>query len=161
MKQLLYTAVFCAIFQLFPVSAPRADDAVILTIDGKVAASQSVDFTREQLEAMPMSTIVTTTPWHDGATTFEGVPLSVLMERVGAKGERAVVFALNNYSVDIPVEEFDAYGPILALKRNGQYMPISDKGPLFVIYPFDQRPELKNELHYTRSVWQVRSISIE
>lgn len=161
MKQALYIAVFWAISLLLPASALRADDAVILTVDGKLAANHPVDFTRSQLEAMPMNTIVTTTPWHDGAITFEGVPLSALMKHVGATGNRAVVFALNNYSADIPVDEFDAYEPILALKRNGEYMPISDKGPLFVVYPFDQYPELKNELHYTRSVWQVRAISIE
>jgi hypothetical protein len=40
-------------------------------------------------------------------------------------------------------------------------MPVSDKGPFFIIYPFDSFEELKNELYYSRSAWQVRSITIE
>jgi hypothetical protein len=40
-------------------------------------------------------------------------------------------------------------------------MPVSDKGPLFIIYAFDASQELKSELFYSRSAWQVRRITIE
>jgi hypothetical protein len=50
---------------------------------------------------------------------------------------------------------------ILALKRNGEYMPVRDKGPLFVIYPFDSKPELKTQTYYGRSVWQVAKIVVK
>jgi len=40
-------------------------------------------------------------------------------------------------------------------------MSVRDKGPLFVIYPFDSKAELKSEQYYSRAAWQVRSITIE
>ncbi|WVT76298.1 hypothetical protein QM996_29310 (plasmid) [Sinorhizobium chiapasense] len=49
----------------------------------------------------------------------------------------------------------------MALKQDGRYMEVADKGPLFVIYPFDDKPELKSEIYFSRSVWQVRTITIE
>jgi hypothetical protein len=39
-------------------------------------------------------------------------------------------------------------------------MPVRDKGPLFVIYPYDSRPELKSQLYYGRSAWQVSKLVI-
>ena len=66
---------------------------------------------------------------------FEGVSLDKLMKAVGANGERVVAVALNDYSSEIPIEDFAKYKTILALKRDGEYMPVRDKGPLFVVYP--------------------------
>ena len=72
-----------------------------------------------------------------------------LMKRVGASGERVLADALNDYSTEIPVEDFANYSVILALKRNGEYMPVRDKGPLFIVYPFDSNPELKSQNFYS------------
>ena len=63
--------------------------------------------------------------------------------------------ALNDYSTDIPVEDFRKYEVLLALKRDGAYMPVKDKGPLFIVYPYDSDPELKHQRFYSRSAWQV------
>ena len=35
-----------------------------------------------------------------------------------------------------------------------------DKGPLFVIYPFDLDSNLYNEVIFGRSVWQVASVTV-
>jgi hypothetical protein len=136
----------------------------ILTISGKVATTNKegeAQFDRPMLEALGMVTVETTTPWYTGKVKFEGVPLDKLMKQVGASGERAVVVALNDYSSEIPIEDFAKHNVILALKRNGQYMPVSDKGPLFIIYPFDSTPELKSQTFYSRSVWQVAKIIVK
>jgi hypothetical protein len=136
----------------------------ILTISGKVATTNKegeAQFDRPMLEALGMVTVETTTPWYTGKVKFEGVPLDKLMKQVGASGERAVVVALNDYSSEIPIEDFAKHNVILALKRNGQYMPVSDKGPLFIIYPFDSKPELKSQTFYSRSVWQVAKIIVK
>ncbi|UUP18856.1 molybdopterin-dependent oxidoreductase [Nitratireductor thuwali] len=152
-------AAFVSILVLAAPPEAAAQDAVVLTIDGAIEGG-SIDYTIEQLEQMPSATIATSTPWEDGVVSFEGVPMAALMEAVGAKGTAVRVVALNNYRTDIPLADFTDYGVILAFKRNGDYMPIADKGPLFVIYPFDDRPSLKTELHYARSAWQVRRITV-
>jgi hypothetical protein len=136
----------------------------ILTVSGKITTTNkdnTAQFDRAMLESIGMETIETTTPWYTGPVKFEGVSLDKLMKRLGASGERAVFVALNDYSSEIPVEDFAKYNVILALKRNGEYMPVRDKGPLFVIYPFDSKPELKNQTFYGRSVWQVAKIVVK
>ena len=134
---------------------------IVLTIDGKTQGEKAFEFSLADLEAMPSATVTTDTPWYDNAVTFTGVRLADLMAVVGADGETAYVVALNDYAVEVPIADFEAFGVILALKADGAYMPIDDKGPLFVIYPFDANPELKSEEYFIRAVWQVKSITIE
>ncbi|WP_051440680.1 hypothetical protein [Ensifer aridi] len=138
-----------------------AGDNVILTINGKMTGSSPLNLSRAKLEAIGGATIATTTPWHDGVITFEGVPLSKLMEKVGANGKTAFVVALNDYATEIPPSDFSDHGVILELKQNGRYVDVADKGPLFVIYPYDDKPELKSEVYFSRSAWRVRTITIE
>ncbi len=152
--------LFLASRQLIGPPGP-APEPVILTIEGKIAESGRIELRRSDIEALGLSTIRTTTPWHDGVQTFEGVPMTTLMDRIGAKGSKIEVVALNKYRTAIPVEDFARHGPILALKRNGNYMEVRDKGPLFIIYPYDAKAELKSEQYFARSAWQVRAIDVQ
>jgi len=154
-------AIFAATALVAISSLPAAAEDVILTIDGAIAGGVAVDMTRADLEALGSASIETKTPWHDGAVTFEGVPLQALLEQIGATGDTLSVVALNNYRSEMPVEDAEKYGVILALKQDGAYMPVSDKGPLFVVYPFDTDPALNSEVYFARSAWQVRSITVE
>lgn len=155
----LPAVVAVAVFMALPAYAQT--EPVILTIDGAIEGGKPVDFTMSQLEALGTETIVTSTPWTEGTPTFEGVPMSVLLEHVGAKGETADVMALNNYQTAIPVADFTAYPVILATKMDGEYMTVRNKGPLFIMYPFDAVPELQTELYLSRAAWQVRTITIK
>ena len=87
--------------------------------------------------------------------------MSALLEHVGATGEVAEVLALNDYRTTIPVSDFMDYPVILALKQDGEYMSVRNKGPLFIIYPFDDFDELQADIYYSRSAWQVRRITIK
>lgn len=136
----------------------------ILTISGKIAVTNkdgTAQFDRPMLEALGMTTVETTTPWYEGKVKFEGVSLDKLMKQLGATGQRVAVVALNDYTTEIPMEDFRKYNVILALKRDGEYMPVRDKGPLFIIYPFDSNPELKTQTYYVRSAWQVARIDVK
>jgi hypothetical protein len=147
-------------FAVIVLSQPSNAGQVVLSIDGAVAGGH-VDMTLEQIEALGLEKIETTTPWHDGKVDFEGVPLQRLLEKVGAEGAALVIVALNDYRTQVPVDDAARYGVILASRKEGHTMPVSDKGPLFLIYPFDTYPELRNEVYYSRSAWQVRSITVE
>jgi hypothetical protein len=151
---LLFTAAIPSV--ALAQSAP-----VILTIDGKISGGVPIDFTASELEAIGSDQIVTATPWHEGTPVFEGVPMETLLSHVGAEGEEADVLALNNYRTTIPLTDFMTYPVLLALKQDGQYMSVRNKGPLFIIYPFDDFEELRTDLYQSRSAWQVRSITIK
>lgn len=136
----------------------------ILTIEGKIRqtnADGKAQFDREMLEKLGMTTVTTTTPWFTGSVEFEGVLLKTVMEYVGAEGNEVTAIALNDYRTTIPSEDFEKYGVILALKRDKQYMPISDKGPLFVVYPYDSAPELHSQRFYARSIWQLTRLIVQ
>ncbi len=146
------------------VTLPVPKEKPILTVAGMIGVTNkgnTAEFDREMLEALGMVSFETTTPWFQGKVKFEGVPLKKLMETVEAKGTRIVAVALNDYSAELPMSDAQAYNVILALKRDGEYMPIRDKGPLFIVYPFDSDTELKSQKYYSRSVWQVARIEIK
>jgi hypothetical protein len=134
---------------------------VVLTMTGKVRGGRPVELALADIEQLPISVVRTTTPWHDGPQVFEGVALGELLRHVGAEGRTLRVTALNDYRTEVPAGDAARHGPILAYRRNGAPMPVRDKGPLFIIYPFDADPALRSEVFFGRSAWQVRSIEIE
>ena len=145
-------------------SIPAPTGKPILTISGDISeknAGDTAQFDRAMLEKLGLVTIETTTPWYQGSMKFEGVPMDKLMADVGAKGQHVVAYALNDYTTEIPMEDFTKHHAILALKRNGEYMPVRDKGPLFVVYPYDSDPELKSQTYYSRSAWQVARLVVK
>jgi len=144
-------------------SLPLPTERPILTISGKIAnfnRDETAVFDRPMLEALGMSGFETRTPWYDNPVRFDGVRMDRLMDVVGASGERVLAYALNDYSTELPVSDFTKYKVLLALKRDGQYMPVRDKGPLFIVYPFDSRPELKHQRFYSRSAWQLARLDV-
>lgn len=142
---------------------PAPSDKPILTIDGKIGCAGpdgAAKFDRAMLERIGWSAIETATPWYSGAMKFEGVPMVALLKLVGASGTKLTAVALNDYTTEIPISDFTQHKPILALKRNGDYMPVKDKGPLFIVYPYDSDPELKSQKFYSRSAWQVARLTV-
>ena len=145
-------------------SLPAPAEKPILTVSGKITVTNkdgAAEFDRAMLEALGETSFSTSTPWYKEPVKFEGVPLAKLMDAVGATGDKIVSIALNDYSAEMPVEDARKLGVILALKRDGEYMSVRDKGPLFIVYPFDSNPDLKAQKYYSRSVWQVARIEIK
>lgn len=143
--------------------APPQDE-VLLTVSGAIAetnteAGEAV-FDRAMLEALDPVLIETSTIWTDGVQRFRGVPLVTLLDRLGAEGTILRALALNDYAIEIPVSDAVAGGPIIAFERGGEPMSVRDKGPLWVIYPYDAVPEYKSERIYARSIWQLVSIEV-
>jgi hypothetical protein len=136
----------------------------ILEISGNIRVfndGSKARFDLAMLEALGMSSFETRTPWYSGQVTFEGVRMTALLDAVEAFGERALVVALNDYTTEIPISDFAKFNVLLALKRDGNYMPVRDKGPLFVVYPYDSVTELHSQKYYSRSAWQVATIVIK
>lgn len=149
------------------VSAPAGElpaptGEIILTIEGEIGKTNSAagaQFDMAMLEAMPKASFKTSTPWIEGVSTFDGVPLAALLSIVEARGDTITAVALNDYAAPLPVADAEN-GAIVAYKLNGDYMSLRKKGPLWIIYPFDDKPELKTETVYARSVWQLRKMTL-
>ena len=87
--------------------------------------------------------------------------MSKLLDLVGATGTTVTALALNDYKTDIPLDDFRKYPALLATKRDGAYMPVKDKGPLFIVYPYDSDITLKHQVYYARSAWQVARLIVK
>jgi len=138
---------------------------VVLQVSGNIAVTNTDDgkavFDRAILMSLPATEIETETPWTDGVVKFEGVLLRDLMELLKATGKSLKATAINDYTVDIPVEDFLKYDVILAYKMNGNLMSVRDKGPLWVIYPWSDNPAIQTEIFHSRSIWQLIKISVK
>ncbi|CUA96312.1 molybdopterin-dependent oxidoreductase [Pannonibacter indicus] len=158
----LLTVIFAGvlfIISFFPAASTASGAPTILTIDGKLP-SGPIAMTMDEIEALGLETMTTVTPWHDGPVTFEGVPFARLMAHAGVKDGTVEVMALNSYFVQMPFDDVVQAQGLLATRQNGKHMPVADKGPLFLIFPFSDRPDLKTESYYSRAVWQIRQITI-
>lgn len=137
---------------------PTPEGPVILTVTGSIGCTnreRAAEFDRKMLQAMDPVTLRTSTLWNDGVQTFTGVRLKTLLERVCATGSQIDAWALNDYWAEIPVTDAVEDGPILAYEQNGKALTVRDKGPLWIIYPYDANPDYQTEVIYTRSVWQL------
>ena len=137
---------------------------VVLTISGKVASpniAQTAAFSMPMLEALPQKTFTTKTPWYPAPVEFTGPLLRDVLAAAGAKGDKLVALALNDYKTEIPITDTIAFDMILARLMNGKPMAIRDRGPLFIVYPFDAKPELQAERYYNRSAWQLSRLIVQ
>lgn len=148
--------------QAAPLAKPEGK--VVLSISGLISNTNNDDkaeFDMPMIEGLGNVSWTTKTPWYKDAVTFSGVPMSKLLEVVGAKGTSLTVTALNDYATDIPIEDFKTHPVMLATKRDGNYMPVRDKGPLFIVYNYDSNSDLQHQRFYSRSVWQVARMVVK
>ncbi len=111
-----------------------------------------------QLDALPQGGFTSRTPWFDAARRFTGVSGAGLVAAIGARGSEVVATALNDYAVTIPMADFTGAGLILATRLDGEPMSVREKGPVWVVYPFDAEARLRSEVFYSRSIWQLRRL---
>lgn len=119
-------------------------------------------FSREDLAAMPSTTMVTATPWTVDLDEYTGVALVDLVARldVGENVELLSMSGLDGYAVTAPLAELAAADATLVYARNGEAMPVRAFGPYWLLFPFSDRPELLRRDIRNASVWQLQSIEL-
>lgn len=136
---------------------------VVLTVSGSVLKpndGKAAHFDMAMIERLPQHSFSTRTPWYAEPRKFTGPLLRDVLSQAGAKGTMLRAVALNDYWVEIPFDDALRHDVIVARLLDDKPMAVRDKGPLFVIYPFDARPELRNPVYFSRSAWQLRSIEV-
>lgn len=144
------------------LDAPKGK--VVLTVAGKVGAPNkgtTAVFDMAMLQKLPQRTFSTQTPWDPKPTTFTGPLLRDVLAAAKATGTTLEATALNDYKITLPVEDATQFDVVLAHTMNGEAIPVRTKGPLFIIYPFDSQAELKAVKYYERSIWQLKTLSVQ
>ncbi|MGR4067132.1 molybdopterin-dependent oxidoreductase [Billgrantia sp. C5P2] len=142
---------------------PPPEGDVLLRVTGDIENTNVGDelhLDRKMLMSLSTRVTETSTPWTEGVGRFEGPLLRALLEAAGIRNEHVRIQALNEYETEVPVADFHEYDVILALERDGEPIAVRDLGPMFVLYPFDEHPQLLNETIRHRSVWHVGSIHV-
>ena len=140
-------------------AAPTGD--VILTLEGALTqhnADGTLQLDQAMLEALPQTSFTTSTSWTSGTPTFQGVLLKDLIAAVGATGKTLTLKAVNDYSITIPMADAGDEAPLLAYLMDGKPMSLRDKGPVWLVYPYDSSEIYRTEEIYARSVWQLVEI---
>ncbi|EWH03969.1 molybdopterin-dependent oxidoreductase [Halomonas sp. BC04] len=142
---------------------PSPEGEVLLRVSGeigKINVENEAHFDRAMLDGLPRHTLDTSTVVTDGINHFEGFLMSDLLALVEAQGESAVATALNDYVVDIPLEDFQDFEVLVADSMDGERLTPRDKGPLWIVYPRDDHSELQDIRYDYRWVWQLDSLEI-
>ena len=137
---------------------------VLLTVSGAIGQTNAGDqalLDLELLVRLGTTEFETETIWTDGPQTFVGVELVDLLAALEAEGDILRAVALNDYAVEIPVSDAVEGGPIIAFLRNGEEMSVREKGPLWLVYPYDSAAEYRSEVTYARSIWQLARIEVQ
>ena len=162
-KLLLATAACLGGFGLPARALPTPTGEAVLTISGRLRkpnqGTQAV-FDMAMLESLAQTTLVAKTPWYSEQRSFTGPLLRDLLARCDAQGEALRLSALNDFRADMPMADVLKHDVIVARLLDGKPMSVRDRGPLFVMYPFNAKPELRSVVHYSRSVWQLRWIEV-
>jgi hypothetical protein len=158
-------SAFFAVSAILPAQAEMAAPTgeVVLTVGGAIAESNSPEgasFDMEMLMALPKSGFDTTTTWTEGPHRFEGVPLKAVLDAVGGTGATITATALNNYSVEIPLDVIEDEVPIIAYHIDGEPFSRRDKGPLWIVFPYDAGEKYQTELVYGWSIWQLAGLTV-
>jgi hypothetical protein len=136
----------------------RPAGEIILTVSGAIAETNAeavAEFDLDMLKAMPVTTFSTTTIWTEGAHEFTGVSLDDFAAALGMTGATLKATAINDYAIEVPLSDAVEGGPIIAYHLDGEPMSVRDKGPLWLIYPFDLNSDYQSEVIYSRSIWQL------
>ena len=148
---------FVAAVSAFGSTLLASDEKVILTVNG---LGDPFEFTQSQLAEIGTDTFETSTIWTEGVHEFTGVPLSAFLASLDVTSGMMFASAINDYTIEFPVEDALLESPMIAYLLDGAPMSVRDKGPLWIVYPYDLNPDFQNEDAYARSIWQLDRIEI-
>lgn len=158
--------VLIAALLAFPGASPaplaaQADEAMLVVRNAAAPDTPEIRLTEEDLLALPQVTVRTNTEFTDGVVAYSGPLAREVVELVGAEGATSAhLVALNDYAVDIPLEDFFEYDVILALHADDRRLSRRDKGPIWIMYPVDDHAELQDPLYNVRMIWQLASMEL-
>ncbi len=132
-----------------------------LTIQFADGSSQSLSLEQIETRFTP-ETFQTPLPWFSTPQTFTAVKLLDVLRYFHAENAKGVqLYALNDYSSEISIDDIKRYQPYLVYKMNNALMRIRDKGPYWLVYDLARYPKLNTEQYWQQMTWQIATLVIE
>lgn len=154
-----------ALLPLIALAAPAlAQGREVLRVTGRLAdryRAEGARFDLAAFEALGLGELRTRTAWTGPqAQRFSGVSLARLVQAVGAEAPMLRAVALNDYAIRAPLAELLRDDAFLATRQDDEPLRVRDRGPIWMIFPWSQRPELDNATIRERAIWQLRRIEL-
>ncbi len=156
----LFAQLLRILISVFVIAAPAFAQSPVLTVTiatGTDPITKSYSLT--ELDALPQTEVRTGNDFVDGIKPFTG-PLVRDLIGDGPQGKLATLIAVNDYEVDVPLDDFRNYPVILATRMGGELLSPRDKGPIWVIYPMSDFDELRDNSYNARLIWQLSAIEV-
>jgi len=67
---------------------------------------------------------------------------------------------VDGYVITIPLSDLTEFDTMLALSMDGERMRLRSKGPAWILYDNQNRPDTGDTVLQSRMVWQLRKLTI-
>ena len=152
----MYLSIYVTWLLSTSISA-NADTLLSITINDHAR----ITLTEEDLLALPQVTIETSTPWDEEEITFSGPTLKALLTRYNITEGELNLYASNRYQIQVPWDYIEDTTPIIANRMNGSPFSRRQRGPLWLIFPFDSDDRYQSYEVSAMSIWQLISMEID
>ncbi|MBO0905654.1 hypothetical protein [Jiella sonneratiae] len=138
------------------------DDPATDVLSVSDASGRSAHYSRQDLAALKQTRFETKAPWIEEPAVVEGPSVAELLRAFAPRAsyEAIAITALDDYLVKADVAQIVADDAVLAIRQGGAFLPVSKKGPAFLIFPFDDRPDLADKPHFGLCIWQIARITL-
>ena len=109
----------------------------------------AAEFDRGMLEGLGTQSITIDVPGVIPSVQLEGPWLSDVLTAVGGEGKDITVLALDGFGSEIAAADLDRFDWLLALKQDGRYLGLGQRGPTWLVYsrrdgkPLTEEDELR------------------
>ncbi|MER0236551.1 hypothetical protein ABRA89_00230 [Fulvimarina sp. MAC8] len=138
------------------------DDPAAKVVEIAGATTSPKTLSRADLAELEVTRFTTALPWNDETAHVEGPSITELLRSVDPEGAstRIEIEALDGFAITADIGQLVADGAILVVRQDGAFLPVSRKGPAFLMFPFDDGPELKNQARFGQCIWQISRIAL-
>ncbi|MBK1988548.1 molybdopterin-dependent oxidoreductase [Sphaerospermopsis aphanizomenoides BCCUSP55] len=128
-----------------------------LVIQGETANDQPVtlnwqqirDFATEDINTIDANNIITP----EKVFKFTGISVNTLLKKVGTQpGVTEITFVCYDaYQVTVKIQDLVNYPIILAVAKDGKPIERDQGGPIYLVFPYTQHPQLRKD--YNEGMW--------
>jgi hypothetical protein len=122
--------------------------------------TNAFEFDREMLEALGTTRGALVYAAWPKPVSIEGPLLRDVLSKTGSQGSMIRITALDGFAVELSPDDLEKQDWIVALKADGRYLNIGQRGPIWVVYaPRDGKPATAEDEQ--RWPWAAFLIEVE
>ena len=164
LTRILSTILFMCLFgYAFSVNAQDSDGDKMIRLSGLLQENAPKHLTVKKLEAdFTLKELRFYNPWEKSTDNYSGIFLEDLVAKYALPETQSIHFkSIDDYETDIKKSDWTKFRILLVTRKNRQYVPVSDKGPMRIVFP-DYTPNSKDfEMDLYKWIWMINRIEFK